>query len=184
MLIPVRRTIHLSSAINKTFNLYPLDNLDRKFKSEYIYFALESIYDCSITMRVEFTSETQVQGKDKDKEQEDEEGFDSPKYYSFSSPEKKTRQDDKIKSYIERMANWKKTTVKEFKVKKQMREERIKKTLERKDKIVEENIKKKIFYLQRWEYVHIFIFTKLKFFLLPIIYLGGGTHGLRKGRNC
>ena len=49
---------HTFKFINKkTFNLYPLDSLERKFKSEHIYFSLESIYGCSVTMKVEFSRE-------------------------------------------------------------------------------------------------------------------------------
>jgi len=138
----------------KNFNLYPLNSLERKFKSDYIYFALESINGCSLKMRVEFSSEKQEQDLNKDLNME--EGFDSPFHVSqfsvnFNLEGPEPPQTDKIKEYINNMKVWKQVTNKQRTEKQVLRDRRIQSVLRKKKVIFKQDLKKHIVYLNKWE---------------------------------
>jgi len=149
----------------KSFSLYPLDNLERKFKNEFIYFTLESIQSCSISMRVEFNRDNNILSTEKSKDADLEEGMESPLYFSIPPPmTKEVPPNDRVLKYVRHMPVWKKDAQVEWCKRKEKREIRKKMALRKKNIMMKESIKKNIFYLHRWEYI-----TKVsKFVILNI----------------
>lgn len=128
----------------KVFNLYPLDNLERKFKNEHIYFALESIRGCSINMKVEFSADKPEPSAKK--KTEIEKGVESPHYYCgfgdrYDDAEQDAPKTDRIQKYVKQMGVWKRLTQREKSQKKQIHEERLRKAIKKKQLLVKEDIK-------------------------------------------
>jgi hypothetical protein len=60
---------------------------------------------------------------------------------------------DRVKDYIKQMPVWKTLTQQDWNKNKMLREIRLKKTLQRKNMMMKQNIKKNVFYLHRWQYI-------------------------------
>lgn len=89
--------------------------MERKFKNEYIYFALESIRSCFVNIKVEFfqnrpknPNNNNLNTNENQHEEQDLEDF-SPMRYSgiLKEPDEIVPQTDKIDKYVQQMSNWK-----------------------------------------------------------------------------
>lgn len=95
-------------------------------------------------MKVEFSMDKAEEGKEG--ENEELVNIESPRFRWQFSPDftiepSETKNDDKIKKYVENMKVWKRLTIKEREEKQELRDERIKKALRNKRIMVKENIK-------------------------------------------
>ena len=103
----------------KNFMLWPLNNLERVFKAENIYFAFEANRDCSIKIKVNFGHEQRESNKEKQADSDQGNTQDNTILISsfFKRTEDKPPQTDIIDRYIQQMGVWKRLTIKERKEK-------------------------------------------------------------------
>ena len=103
----------------KNFMIWPLNNLERIFKTENIYFAFEAVRDCSIQIKVDFGPEQREISKTKQIDPDQSPAQINAALISslIAKTEDKPPQTDIIDRYIQQMGVWKRIMVKERKEK-------------------------------------------------------------------
>ena len=161
---PNKKNCNFKYYKKKVFSLYPLNSLERKFKNEYIYFALESFKSCSVNIKVDFMDEKPKPRKRTYTNAVDKDDLEDAEFEDPNSPIKDTvilkdvvdepPQTDKIDKYVQQMTIWKRLSEKDKRERASLYKERRKKALSKKRELTFESIKQNIFYLNRWEYIN------------------------------
>lgn len=126
------------------------------FKNENIYFALESIRECSLSIKVEFGHEVKS-GKDKDAAELDAGPSVQENVIIINSAFKASKEEppktDKIDRYVAQFNLWPTIVQQQRETQRHLNEERRRKAIIRKKKQQNQQHIKNIFYLHRWKYI-------------------------------